>query len=139
MSQKGRSIEAEAEFERLLGGSHVKSAIAELSKSDRGDEVDAVKFSELFYGRYSKGTVITLVCIVVCLLLDSIFFQKFHTLLHFAVVFIGSVLFALQQLSGINAVFYFSSAVFKSAGVPADTANMFVALVNLTGRYCLLC
>lgn len=103
--KKGRSIEAEAEFERLLGGSHVKSAIAELSKSDRGDEVDAVKFSELFYGRYSK------------------------------VVFIGSVLFALQQLSGINAVFYFSSAVFKSAGVPADTANMFVALVNLTGSF----
>ena len=34
--QKGRGTEAEAEFERLLGGLHVKSAIAELSKSDRG-------------------------------------------------------------------------------------------------------
>lgn len=49
-------------------------------------------------------------------------------------VFIGSVLFALQQLSGINAVFYFSSSVFKSAGVPSNTANMFVAVVNLSGK-----
>ncbi|XP_010691357.2 probable plastidic glucose transporter 3 [Beta vulgaris subsp. vulgaris] len=101
--KKGRTVEAEAEFERVLGGLHVKSAIAELSKSDRVDEADTVKFLELFYGR------------------------------HYKVVFIGSVLFALQQLSGINAVFYFSSSVFKSAGVPPDTANMFVAIINLSG------
>lgn len=55
MSQKGRSVEAEAEFERVLGGLHVKSAIAELSKSDRVDEADTVKFLELFYGRHYKG------------------------------------------------------------------------------------
>lgn len=50
-----------------------------------------------------------------------------------AVVFIGSALFALQQLSGINAVFYFSSTVFKSAGVPSDIANICIGIVNLTG------
>ncbi|KAK9690254.1 hypothetical protein RND81_09G116000 [Saponaria officinalis] len=55
---KGRSVEAEAEFERLLGGFHVKSATAELSKSDRGDEVEAVKYIELFYGRHFKGSCI---------------------------------------------------------------------------------
>ncbi|WRX31587.1 Major facilitator [Theobroma cacao] len=49
------------------------------------------------------------------------------------VVFIGSTLFALQQLSGINAVFYFSSSVFKSAGVPSDLANVFIGVANLTG------
>ncbi|KAM7480469.1 hypothetical protein LguiA_028682 [Lonicera macranthoides] len=101
--KKGRSAEAEAEFERLLGGLHVKSAMAELSKLDRGDEADTVKYSELLYG---------------C---------------HLRVVFIGSALFALQQLSGINAVFYFSSTVFKSAGVPSDLANMCVGIVNLSG------
>ncbi|CAK7356714.1 unnamed protein product [Dovyalis caffra] len=101
--KRGRSVEAEAQFEKLLGGSHVKSAIVELSKSDRGDEVDKVKLSELLYGRYFK------------------------------VVFIGSALFALQQLSGINAVFYFSSAVFKSAGVPSDSANICVGICNLLG------
>jgi hypothetical protein len=51
----------------------------------------------------------------------------------FAVVFIGSTLFALQQLSGINAVFYFSSTVFKSAGVPSNLANVFIGIANLTG------
>ncbi|XP_057969263.1 probable plastidic glucose transporter 3 [Malania oleifera] len=101
--KRGRGAEAEAEFEKVLGGAHVKYAIAELSKSERGDEADTVKFSDLLYGR------------------------------HFRVVFIGSVLYALQQLSGINAVFYFSSAVFKSAGVPSEVANTCVGISNLSG------
>ncbi|XP_058109566.1 probable plastidic glucose transporter 2 isoform X2 [Magnolia sinica] len=101
--KQGKCVEAEAEFERLLGGSHVKSAMTELSRSDRGDDVESVRFSDLIYGR------------------------------NFRVVFIGSTLFALQQLSGINAVFYFSSAVFKSAGVPSDVANMCVGFANLLG------
>ncbi|KAL4278552.1 hypothetical protein GQ457_03G046310 [Hibiscus cannabinus] len=101
--KKGRSAEAEAEFERLLGGSHVKYAMLELSKLDRGDEADTVSLTELLYGR------------------------------HFKVVYIGSTLFALQQLSGINAVFYFSSSVFKSAGVPSDVANALIGVANLSG------
>ncbi|XP_059641564.1 probable plastidic glucose transporter 3 [Cornus florida] len=103
--KRGRIAETEAEFEKLLGGSHVKSAMVEIesSKSDRVDEADNVKTSELFYGRHKK------------------------------VVFIGSILFALQQLSGINAVFYFSSTVFKSAGVPPDKANICVGIANLSG------
>ncbi|GMI92739.1 hypothetical protein like AT1G67300 [Hibiscus trionum] len=101
--KKGRSAEAEAEFERLLGGSHVKYAMLELSKLDRGDEAEAVRLTELLFGR------------------------------HFKVVYIGSTLFALQQLSGINAVFYFSSSVFKSAGVPSDVANALIGVANLSG------
>ena len=66
-------------------------------------------------------------CIVLC-----------YSLVPFAVVFIGSTLFALQQLSGINAVFYFSSTVFKSAGVPSDMANIFVGISNLLGNTYLL-
>lgn len=56
-----------------------------------------------------------------------------HSLLFCTVVFIGTTLFALQQLSGINAVFYFSSTVFRRAGVPSDFANIFVGLSNLSG------
>ncbi|XP_006356150.1 probable plastidic glucose transporter 3 [Solanum tuberosum] len=101
--KRGRIDLAEEELEKLMGASHVKYAIAEMSKTDKGDEVDNVRFGELLYGR------------------------------HFKVVYIGSALFALQQLSGINAVFYFSSTVFKKAGVPTDTANTCVGIVNLTG------
>ncbi|XP_061350579.1 probable plastidic glucose transporter 2 isoform X2 [Gastrolobium bilobum] len=101
--KQGRTAEAEAEFERLLGVSEAKFAVSELSKVERGDDTDAVKLSELVRGR------------------------------HFKVVFIGSTLFALQQLSGINAVFYFSSTVFKSAGVPSDVANVCIGVANLAG------
>ncbi|KAK6944959.1 Major facilitator, sugar transporter-like [Dillenia turbinata] len=101
--KKGRSAEAEVEFEKLLGGLHVRTAMAELSKADRGDDTDTVKFSDLFYGR------------------------------HFKVVFIGSALFFLQQLSGINAVFYFSSAVFKSLGISPNLGNGFIGIANLMG------
>ncbi|OAY53781.1 hypothetical protein MANES_03G023200v8 [Manihot esculenta] len=68
--KQGRSVEAEIEFQKLLGGAHVKLAMQELSKLDRGDDTDSVKLSELFFGRHGR------------------------------VVFIGSTLFALQQLSG---------------------------------------
>ncbi|PON50533.1 Sugar/inositol transporter [Parasponia andersonii] len=101
--KQGKTAEAELEFEKLLGVSHVKVAMAELSKLDRGEDVDSVKLSDLLYGP------------------------------HFRVVFIGSTLFALQQLSGINAVFYFSSAVFKRAGIPSSLANVCIGIVNLTG------
>ncbi|XP_031473737.1 probable plastidic glucose transporter 2 [Nymphaea colorata] len=101
--KKGRCNEAEAELERLLSGAHVKLAIAELSRLDKGDDAESLRLSELLYGR------------------------------HFKVVMIGSILFGLQQLSGINAVFYFSSAVFKRAGVPSNLANVCVGLSNLTG------
>ncbi|KAL5729174.1 hypothetical protein ACHQM5_002157 [Ranunculus cassubicifolius] len=103
LHKKGRYSDAEAEFEKVLGVTHVKFAMAELSKSDRGESTDSVKFSELLYGR------------------------------HFRVVFIGSTLYAFQQLTGINAVFYFSSTVFKSAGVPSDMGNICVGIANLSG------
>ncbi|KAI4379411.1 hypothetical protein MLD38_005713 [Melastoma candidum] len=101
--KKGRTAEAEAEYEKLLGASHVKFSLGELANLDRDDESDRVKLAELLYGR------------------------------HFRVVYIGSVLFALQQLSGINAVFYFSSTVFKSAGVPSGLANILIGVANLAG------
>uniref|UniRef100_A0A0E0JYE6 Major facilitator superfamily (MFS) profile domain-containing protein n=1 Tax=Oryza punctata TaxID=4537 RepID=A0A0E0JYE6_ORYPU len=99
----GRTTEAEIQFEKLLGPLHVKSAMAELSRSERGDDGENVKYLELFYGR------------------------------NFNVVFIGTTLFALQQLSGINSVFYFSSTVFRSVGVPPNLANICMGIANLSG------
>lgn len=54
-SQHGRIAEAEDEFERLLGEQDVKSALEELSRSNKGDETEGVKLSELLCGRHSKG------------------------------------------------------------------------------------
>jgi hypothetical protein len=48
--------------------------------------------------------------------------------------FIGTTLFALQQLSGINSVFYFSSTVFISVGVPSSLANICMGIANLSGE-----
>ncbi|EPS58156.1 hypothetical protein M569_16660, partial [Genlisea aurea] len=102
--KQGRDAEAEAEFERLLGLPHSRYTMAELSKSDRGDKGGAgMRTAELFYGRHSRA------------------------------IFIGSTLFALQQLSGINAVFYFSSTVFRRAGVSSSLANVSVGIANLIG------
>nr|GLL47598.1 probable plastidic glucose transporter 2 isoform X2 [Ipomoea trifida] len=96
--------EAETQFERVLGSSHVRTAILELSKLDRGDENETVQLFQLLYGR------------------------------HFRVVFVGSTLFPLQQLSEINAVFYFSSTVFRRVGVSSNLANVFIGVANLTVR-----
>ncbi|URE30501.1 Sugar transporter [Musa troglodytarum] len=58
--KRGRVAEAEVEFERLLGGPHVKLAMAELSRSERGDEGESIKYSELFYGRHFRGSVLAM-------------------------------------------------------------------------------
>lgn len=134
--QRGRGAEAEAELERLFGGLHVKYSMAELSKSERGDDADAVKFSELisprnFGGKNVNLFQISLVIVPICFLLKDYYCTSLY-----AVVFIGSTLFALQQLSGINAVFYFSSTVFKNAGVPSDSGNICVGIANLSGAHC---
>lgn len=54
-SQRGRAAEAEVVFEKLLGGAYVKAAMAELMKSDRGDDADSAKLSELLFGRSFRG------------------------------------------------------------------------------------
>lgn len=67
--QCGRTIEAEMQLEKLLGPLHVKSAMAELSRSER-DDGESVKYSELFYGRHFNGTgysVIHFVAPMLCL------------------------------------------------------------------------
>lgn len=58
--QCGRTIEAEMQLEKLLGPLHVKSAMAELSRSER-DDGESVKYSELFYGRHFNGTCYSVV------------------------------------------------------------------------------
>jgi MFS family permease len=63
----GRTTEAEIQFEKLLGPLHVKSAMAELSRSERGDDGENVKYSELFYGRNFNGTSCYVFSILLCI------------------------------------------------------------------------
>ncbi|GMP59816.1 hypothetical protein CsSME_00022945 [Camellia sinensis var. sinensis] len=72
LHKQGRIADAEAEFEKLLGGSHVKSAMAELSKFDRGDETDTIKFSELLYGRHFRGIANLSGSIIALILMDKL-------------------------------------------------------------------
>ncbi|KAL0345226.1 UNVERIFIED_CONTAM: putative plastidic glucose transporter 2 [Sesamum radiatum] len=58
--KKGRNAEAEAQLERLLGGSHVTAAMDDLSKTDQGDEMDTIKLTDLLYGRHARGSTIAL-------------------------------------------------------------------------------
>uniref|UniRef100_A0A0D6QUC2 Major facilitator superfamily (MFS) profile domain-containing protein n=1 Tax=Araucaria cunninghamii TaxID=56994 RepID=A0A0D6QUC2_ARACU len=100
--KQSKWAEAEYEYERLWGGANVKFAMAEISRLDKGDEIEHITFMDLLSKRYWK------------------------------VVSTGAGLFALQQLSGINSVFYFSSTIFKSAGIHPDLANVCVGVANLT-------
>lgn len=53
-----------------------------------------------------------------------------------AVVSVGAALFLFQQLAGINAVVYYSTSVFRSAGIKSDVAaSAFVGAANVFGNY----
>lgn len=55
-----------------------------------------------------------------------------------AVVLVGMSLFLFQQLAGINAVVYFSTQVFRSAGITSDVAaSALVGAANVAGKLCL--
>lgn len=53
---------------------------------------------------------------------------------YFAVVTVGAILFILQQFAGINAVVYYSTAVFRTAGIKSDVAaSALVGAANVIG------
>lgn len=51
-------------------------------------------------------------------------------------VSVGAALFLFQQLAGINAVVYYSTSVFRSAGIASDVAaSALVGAANVFGQY----
>lgn len=102
-------FKAKKEFSRLWGDEHVKAAIIELSRGEKDSKGVGASWKALIDPRYIR------------------------------VVLIGAVLFAFQQFAGINAIFYFSSSVFKSAGLTSEVgASVAVGVVNLIAS-CLAC
>lgn len=105
--KQGRVADAETAVRKLWGKSKVESSMAEL----KAGSVETVKgdnqdasWGELFGERYRK------------------------------VVTVGMAMFLFQQFAGINAVVYFSTQVFRSAGITSDVAaSALVGAANVIG------
>ncbi|XP_060191446.1 plastidic glucose transporter 4 [Lycium barbarum] len=102
--QQGRISEAETSIKRLYGKEKVAEVMGDLESSAQGSSEPDAGWLDLFSSRYWK------------------------------VVSIGAALFLFQQLAGINAVVYYSTSVFRSAGISSDVAaSALVGAANVLG------
>ncbi|MCD7457885.1 hypothetical protein HAX54_036522 [Datura stramonium] len=102
--QQGRISEAETSIKRLYGKERVAEVMGDLEAASQGSSEPDAGWLDLFSSRYRK------------------------------VVSIGAAMFLLQQLAGINAVVYYSTAVFRSAGISSDVAaSALVGAANVFG------
>ncbi|KAG6558001.1 hypothetical protein Mapa_000180 [Marchantia paleacea] len=104
LHQQGRKGEAEVAIRRLWGKGKVEQAMGELSDNSSSSSEENAGWGELFSKRYRK------------------------------IVAVGAALFLFQQFAGINAVVYYSTAVFRSAGIKSDVAaSALVGAANVLG------
>ncbi|KAI3519301.1 hypothetical protein L1887_08330 [Cichorium endivia] len=102
--QHGKIPEAEKAIKTLYGEGRVTEVMADLSASGQNSEEQDAGWFDLFSRRYFK------------------------------VVSVGAALFLFQQLAGINAVVYYSTSVFRTAGVASDVAaSAAVGAANVFG------
>ncbi|CAH8387721.1 unnamed protein product [Eruca vesicaria subsp. sativa] len=102
--QQGKLTEAEKAIKTLYGKEKVVELVRDLSTSGQGTSEPEAGWFDLFSSRYWK------------------------------VVSVGAALFLFQQLAGINAVVYYSTAVFRSAGIQSDVAaSALVGASNVFG------
>lgn len=102
--QQGKISESELAIKRLFGKEKVKEVMDDLDASSRGTTEPEAGWFDLFSKRYWK------------------------------VVNVGAALFLFQQLAGINAVVYYSTSVFRSAGIVSDVAaSALVGASNVFG------
>ncbi|XP_010492496.1 PREDICTED: plastidic glucose transporter 4 [Camelina sativa] len=102
--QQGKISEAEKAIKTLYGKERVVELVRDLSTSGQGGSEPEAGWFDLFSSRYFK------------------------------VVSVGAALFLFQQLAGINAVVYYSTSVFRSAGIQSDVAaSALVGASNVFG------
>ncbi|CAK7344309.1 unnamed protein product [Dovyalis caffra] len=102
--QQGRFSEAEKSIKTLYGKERVADVMTDLTVSSQGSSEPEAGWFDLFSSRYWK------------------------------VVNVGVALFFFQQMAGINAVVYYSTAVFRSAGIASDVAaSALVGASNVFG------
>ncbi|GAB9473764.1 Solute carrier family 2 [Globisporangium polare] len=114
---KGRRVDAEKELARLFGEENVHVALGWLESSEKTDiehaQPSTTDLEEIAQFNGSN----------VALLLSPIFFRQLITAIGIA---------ATQQLTGINAVFFYSSDIFKKAGFSDDRiGTLVVNIVNV--------
>ncbi|XVF20768.1 hypothetical protein REPUB_Repub12eG0031500 [Reevesia pubescens] len=102
--QQGKIPEAEKSIRTLYGKERVAEVMYELRTTGQSSTEQEAGWFDLFSSRYWK------------------------------VVSVGAALFLFQQLAGINAVVYYSTAVFRSAGIASDVAaSALVGASNVFG------
>ncbi|KAJ8442485.1 hypothetical protein Cgig2_022368 [Carnegiea gigantea] len=102
--QQGKIAETEKSIAALFGKERVPEVMNDLRAAVQGSSEPEAGWSDLFSGRYRK------------------------------VVSVGAALFLFQQLAGINAVVYYSTSVFRSAGITSDVAaSALVGASNVLG------
>ncbi|KAJ6791931.1 plastidic glucose transporter 4 [Iris pallida] len=102
--QQGKLSQAETAIKSLYGKEKVAEVIYELKSGGQGSTEQDASWFDLFSKRYRK------------------------------VVSVGAALFLFQQLAGINAVVYYSTSVFRSAGIASDVAaSALVGASNVFG------
>lgn len=102
--KQGKVVEAESAIKTLWGKGKVEEVMIELRASSSGSVEEDAGWLDLFSKRYWK------------------------------VVSVGAALFLFQQLAGINAVVYYSTNVFRSAGIASDVAaSALVGASNVIG------
>ncbi|KAH6820753.1 plastidic GLC translocator [Perilla frutescens var. hirtella] len=102
--QQGKIAEAEVSIKRLFGKEKVSEIMGNLDAAGQGSSEPEAGWFDLFSGRYRK------------------------------VVSVGAALFLFQQFAGINAVVYYSTSVFRSAGITSDVAaSALVGAANVFG------
>ncbi|KAJ0455877.1 putative major facilitator, sugar transporter, MFS transporter superfamily [Helianthus annuus] len=98
-----KTDQAEKVIKTLYSDGKVVEVMADISTSGQGSEEQDAGWFDLFSARYFK------------------------------VVSVGATLFLFQQLAGINVVVYYSTSVFRTAGVASDVAAS--ALVGATNVF----
>ncbi|KAJ1412740.1 Sugar/inositol transporter [Sesbania bispinosa] len=102
--QQGKISEAEKAIKTLYGKERVAAVMHDLRAASQGSSEPEAGWFDLFSSRYWK------------------------------VVSVGAALFLFQQLAGINAVVYYSTSVFRSAGIASDVAaSALVGASNVFG------
>ncbi|KAF5737736.1 Plastid hexose transporter isoform 2 [Tripterygium wilfordii] len=102
--QQGKFSDADKSIKTLYGKERVTEVMQDLTATTQGSVEPEAGWLDLFSSRYWK------------------------------VVSVGAALFLFQQLAGINAVVYYSTSVFRSAGIASDVAaSALVGASNVFG------